>query len=461
MTVSVPAGASAASNVDAGSSEGLVSAPNPHEFEQRLGLTWLRKLRWGAALGQVSILTVAWLVLRLELPVAPLLALVGFTALSNAALALVPLRLDRGFLLPTVLILDVLVLSALLAFSGGAANPFTVFFLVHVALAAVLLEPPLAWSMVLLTVGSFGALFLLPTDHTMHHDMMHHDMMHHASAAPWSAHLLGMWVAYAFAASFVTFFVGKVSRAIREQDAKLAAVAKQNERLATLSSFSATAAHELGSPLSTIGLAAKELRLGLLHTENGAALRADAELVCQEVARCRQILSGLSSRAGQTVGEMPVSTTASQVLDALRQMLSPRLAARVQFEFADETSISGRLVAPVHTLSQMLHNLVRNALEAHDGVGSSEQVEVTVRVADRVEFHVLDRGPGLSRELAERLGTPFVTTKSEEGGLGLGVYLVRSYAERMHGSLSFHERSGGGLDVELCFARDSLREAVP
>ena len=275
--------------------------------------------------------------------------------------------------------------------------------------------------------------------------------------------VFGMWVAYAFAASFVAYFVGKVSRAIRERDHKLVAVtrlATQNERLATLSSFSASAAHELGSPLATIGLAAKELRLGLLRSETTEALRADAELVCQEVARCRQILADLSSRAGETVGEMPVPTTPRAVVEMLQGLLSPRLVAQMRFEFADEASATAAMVAPVHTLSQMLANLVRNAFEAQEEAGSVDVVEVHAAITDQARFNVRDRGRGMPPELRERVGEPFVTTKSEQGGLGLGIYLVRSYAERMGGSLSFHARPGGGADVELRLPRDSIRGGV-
>ncbi len=424
------------------------------ETEQALGITWLRKLRWGAVFGQALAVAVAWAGFELELPYGLLLGFVAFTALGNVALSFVPLHADRGFWLPAVLFADVLVLTAFLAFSGGAANPFTVFFLVHVALSSVLLEARLTWALVLLTVLGFGSLFLLPSDPA---PMMHH---HHAEQ-PWSAHLVGMWVAYALAASFVAYFVGRVSRAIRERDRKLAAIAKlamQNERLAALSSFSASAAHELGSPLATIGLAAKELRLGLDSDRPPAELSADAELVCREVARCRQILAGLSSRAGETVGEMPAPTTPGALVSELEQLLPPRSAERVRFQFADEASSRAAIVAPLHTLTQLLHNLIKNALEAQEESGSGEPVEVRIGVADRLRIHVLDRGGGVPDELRARLGEPFVTSKGERGGLGLGVYLVSCYAERTRGSLSFRERSGGGSEVELDLPQNPLAE---
>jgi len=429
------------------------------ESEQGLGITWLRKLRWGAVFGQALAVLVAWAGFELELPYPLLLGFVAFTALGNLALSFVPLRADRGFWLPAVLFADVLVLTAFLAFSGGPANPFTVFFLVHVALSSVLLDARLTWALVALTVLGFGSLFFVPSGPDM---MMHQH--HHHEGGPWSAHLVGMWVAYALAASFVAYFVGKVSRAIRDRDQELAAIAKlamQNERLAALSSFSASAAHELGSPLATIGLAAKELKLGLDAEKSRSELSADAELVCREVARCRQILVGLSSRAGETVGEMPAPTTAEALVAELEQLLPARAAERVRFEFAGEGSSRARIVAPLHTLAQLLHNLVKNALEAQEETGSPEPVVVQISVGERLEIHVLDRGRGVAEELRARLGEPFVTSKSERGGLGLGIYLVSCYAERTRGALSFRERAGGGSEVELSLPPNALAEGAP
>src|SRR5690606_17716055 len=244
-------------------------------------LSWLLKVRWGAVAGQLVALAFVRFVLALDLPYLPLLGLVAFTAVSNAALTFWGRPAADTCTLPVVLAVDGVVLTALLATSGGASNPFTVFFLVHVALAALLLEARLAWAIVSLTTIAFATLFFLPAHSTTHH---HHD---HSA---WSAHLVGMWVAYVLAAGFVAHFVGRVSRAIRERDRRLAEVAHlaaQNERLATLSSFSANAAHELGSPLATIGLASKELAIALRREAPDSALPADAELVCREVARCR------------------------------------------------------------------------------------------------------------------------------------------------------------------------------
>lgn len=433
---------------------GAVVAQRRHarvDTEAQLGLSWLLKLRWGAVGGQVVSLVVAQAILELELPYVPLLALVAFTGVSNAVLSMM---LDKTaaastWRLPAVLALDVVVLTAMLAASGGASNPFTVFFIVHVALAALLLEARLAWSVVSLTVVSFAALFVLPAQRLVFHDH-----------GPWSTHLMGMWVAYFLAAGFVAYFVGRVSRAIRERDrrlAEIASLAAQNERLATLSAFSASAAHELGSPLATIGLAAKELAIALRRGSVSDVLVADAELVCREVARSRQILADISARAGESVGEMPVCATPPRVMNELRSLMSPSLSAHIQVSYDCEASRHARLVAPVKTLAQMLHNLIRNAFDAQEDADVRSPVVLRIEANERLCFHVLDRGAGPPDDVLARLGEPFVTTKADRGGLGLGVYLARAYAERTGGHLLFRAREGGGSDVELCLPLDALR----
>ena len=185
-------------------------APGEGLSDAQVGLPWLWKLRWGAAAGQLGLVLAGEWVLGGLRHFGILLALVACTALSNLAFTRARFRAG-GRLLPAVLVLDVGLLTAMLAVSGGASNPFSVFFLVHVALASVLLRPAYAWAMVVLTVAAFGALFALPGgNHAMH--------VHGSS---FSGHLWGMWVAFALAATFVAYFIGRVTTALKERDRRL------------------------------------------------------------------------------------------------------------------------------------------------------------------------------------------------------------------------------------------------
>jgi two-component system, sensor histidine kinase RegB len=414
----------------------------------QLGLSWLLRLRWFVVSGQAIALFVAHTLLQLDLPYPWLWVLLGLSAASNAVLVLTPKSADRMWTLPAVLTTDIAVLTLTLALSGGPMNPFTIFFLVHVALAAVLLEAKLAWSLVVLTVCGFGVLFFVPAQCPAH-----------PPGAAWQSHFIGMWIAYVLAAAFVAYFVGRVSHAIRERDRRLAesrTLAAQNERLATLSSFSANAAHELGSPLAAIGIAAKELLLAIRADQAVDSLEPDAVLICGQVARCRSIFADISARAGESMGEMPSYATVGQIIDAVMQHVPAHRGQSLDLAFASEHTRAQVVVVSFRTLVQMLGNLIRNAFEAQNSAGVSDPVQLWVKEDTLLHFHVRDRGAGFVDKVRLRLGEPFVTTKAENGGLGLGLYLVHAFAKRSGGELKIHAIRAGGADVELSIARDTL-----
>jgi two-component system, sensor histidine kinase RegB len=441
---------SPATSPSAGRDRARPIAPEPSDSE--LGLAWFLRLRWVAILGQAVAVGVARFVFQQELPYPALLGLIGLTLASNGLLVfwsrVLGSRSRLNLVLGLVLSLDVLLLGSMIALSGGVSNPFTVLFLVHVALSAVLLEMRWTWLVVGLTSATFGALFLLPTSgHAMH------------GHGPWSGHLLGMWIAYGLAATFVAYFVGKVAHAMRERDQRLAEIAKlaeQNRRLALLSSFSANAAHELGSPLATMNLAAEELASALLASAAPESLQSDANLIHTEVRRCRDILATLSARAGESMGEMPSSLELGRLVEDVLRLVPRSQKRQIEVHFVAPAGADTKLVAPPKTLTQMLHNLIRNAFEAQSETGREEAIELEVAATEQIRFTLKDRGPGLSPAVSGRLGEPFVTTKGEHGGFGLGVYLARSYAERTGGALSFRGREGGGVEVELRLPRNAL-----
>ncbi|HEY5374099.1 MAG TPA: hypothetical protein VIK01_10470, partial [Polyangiaceae bacterium] len=159
----------------------------------KIGLAWLVRLRWLAISGQIAITALSVLGLKVSLPLLLVGALISCTALSNLGLTLWLRRHEPSSrALFAVLVLDVLTLTGLLLSAGGAANPFSVFYLVHVALSALLLAPQRAWLVAALSSLAFGSLFVLPS-HTIDPHAMH---MHHGASA---MHLRGMWLAYSLA----------------------------------------------------------------------------------------------------------------------------------------------------------------------------------------------------------------------------------------------------------------------
>lgn len=417
----------------------------------KIGLAWLVRLRWLAISGQSAITALAVLALRVSLPLALIVGLISVTAASNLGLTLWLRKRDPSArALLAVLVLDVLTLSGLLLSAGGPSNPFSVFYLVHVALAALLLAPRPAWLVTALTSLAFGSLFVLPS-HSIDPHAMH--MPHGAS----TMHLQGMWLAYTLAAGFVVHFVSRVASALQAREHELFALqqsAVRSEKLASLSTLAAGAAHELGTPLATIALVAKELEHALeAGTDARPGLVPDARLIRQEVERCREILQHMAARAGEGAGEMLAQVSVHGVELGLSNALGAA-AAQVAFERSGPLD---ELVAPQRLLVQVLANLVRNAIEAQAEAGRAEAVRVITHVeAERAAFEVLDLGAGIPAYARDRVGEPFFTTKPAGRGLGLGVFLARSFAQRMGGDLTLYARPGGGTVARLTVPRNML-----
>src|SRR5262249_33714904 len=189
-------------------------------------------------------------------------------------------------------------LSALLYLTGGPLNPFSFLYLVQIALAAVILRARFTWALVALSLACSGVLFFahrdLPLGETTHAE--------HA-AGSLSIHLYGMWVAFGVAATFIVYFLMRVTRALAEREAELREVHQKtarNEKLASLATLAAGAAHELATPLSTIALAAKELER---QTAGQSGLAEDGQLIRSQGERGRGILGRVAADAGRAFGE--------------------------------------------------------------------------------------------------------------------------------------------------------------
>lgn len=415
-------------------------------------IDWLVRLRWGAALGQTATIATASLGLHLPLPLLPLAALVGVSVVSNALLALRLRRSDdvSTRLVALVLAGDILVLSGLLYFSGGPSNPFSVMYLVHITLAALVLGVRWAGGMVVLSAVLYAALFKW----SVHvHELTH---AHHDPSAPFSVHLQGMWVAFFLAASLIAYFVSRVAGALRAREAELARVsviAARSEKLASLTTLAAGAAHELGTPLGTIAVASKELER-TIRTRPEEALE-DALLIRTEVERCRGIIQRMSAQSGETMGEVPRSTTADEVFRGCLERLGREASDAIVVE---DANASPPFVSPPEGLVQVLLSLVHNAIWAVRDTGGHVVLRST-STPTSVALAVVDDGVGIEPDVLSRIGEPFVTTKAPGEGMGLGVFLARTFAERWGGRFELRSEKGKGTVATLELPRAEASHA--
>jgi two-component system sensor histidine kinase RegB len=409
------------------------------EAAPSLALPWVAKLRYGLLAGECALILAAHYIFGVGLPILWLALPVAVAAMGNPLLAHFAGAFSDRHALGILLILDTLCLTALLSLTGGPANPFTLLYLVQITLSAVVLSEAWTWAIGGLSVAGFA--FLFPV-----HVRVAVFESHHTSEG-FSVHLAGMWIAFAAASLVITLFIGKLSEALRnrEQEAlSLRDQAARDERLASIVTLAAGAAHELGSPLGTIAVVSKDLELYAEKVLGNGEVAAEARLIRSEVDRCSRILQQMSVRGAEPVGETPVPLGLGEALGSVKQAFAPPERDLVRTEVAGE----GRQVAlPPDATRQALTALVRNALDASDG---SHPVLLTAEcAAGKLRFTVEDSGCGMRPETLARVAEPFFTTKPPGRGMGLGTFLVRAYAEALNGSLEFESEAGMGTKVTL------------
>ncbi len=421
-----------------------LAADEPVGSVHWVNFRWLRNLRWVAVVGQtLTVLTVRFL-LDVKLELTYLLAVIGFEFLLNgAALYRERRQWELGELeLASWVALDLAAFAALLFATGGPENPFSFFFVVHVAMAALTLSPPLAWGLVALSVATYGSLLVWRLPFPVREDAV---LLRH-----------GSWTAYALGASCVVYFVLRARAALAKREQLLAEQRElrlQAERLSSLGTLAAGAAHELANPLGTIAVVSKELEHELRTSDNAAALQ-DMRIVRSQVERCRKILA----RMAHTAGEAPGEADAWIGLKALLKHTLDDLPApeRVVLSITERAG-SCEVRCPREAVAQTLRVLVDNGLDA-SGPGANVRVSASFDEAE-LAICVLDEGFGMPPEVLGHAFDPFFTTKPTGKGMGLGLFLARNVAVRLGGTLELRSRAGAGTVAELRIPAARVRSA--
>ena len=416
-----------------GRAQGLENAAGLNNFKQ------LIQLRWIAVVGQIVTIGVASLGLGIALPVWQLVAVVMAQILFNFA-SLAHWHITREITqaeLFCALLVDVGALTLLLYFTGGAANPFVFLYLLQVALGAVLLKPRYTWAMVVITALCFVGLAWLchPLSLPLDHDK-----------GLFSHYTQGMLICFVLIAVLLVVFITRIGRNLRRRDARLAHLrqrAAEEEHIVRMGLLASGAAHELGTPLSTMAVILGDwARLPTFTSE--PELLAEVNEMEAQVLRCKAIVSGILMSAGEARGESSLQTTIGAFMDGL---VEEWRASRPTSSFV----YNNRLVQDLpmvsdSTLKQMLTNLLDNAQEA-----SPSHVSLEVdqdMAAETLIFTVKDNGPGFAPRILAQLGKPYQSTKNRPGR-GLGLFLVFNVARTLGGSVTARNRLGGGAVVTI------------
>lgn len=401
-------------------------------------------LRLIALAGQFLAVWVAVTSLHMALPLRPLVGIITGMALLNF---LTWLRMRRPWPVSEAelfshLALDVAALTGLLYFSGGSTNPFVILYLLPLALTAAALPAAYAWAMVSVSIACYTWLMFyyipLPQSHAGHDDF--------------GLHVIGMWLGFLLSAGLIAWFAVRMGETRRSRDRLLAQMrenALHHERILALGTLAAGAAHELGTPLSTMAVVAKEME----HEVGGSPeAREHLRVLREQLDRCKSILSSLSASAGASRAEGGGRVPLEDYLEKLlRDWKTMRLGVQLRHDFEGPRP-SPEILAE-QTLSQAIVNILNNAADA-----SPEHIEVSGRWDNsELALEICDRGAGLSPAAAQAAGQPFFTTKAPGQGLGLGLFLAQATLRRLGGSVQMYNREGGGACTRLTLPLSGLR----
>ncbi len=403
----------------------------------RKNMQQLILLRWIAVVGQVLTIGVVHAAMGIALPLQPMLAILVGLVLFNIA-SLLHWRRGRHVgdaALLLALGVDIASLTAQLYLSGGISNPFVFLFLLQVALGAVLLRPLSSWIVVSVTAACVVFLAHVPGPVAI---PVH---LEDGLADP---HVLGLLVCFGLVATLLVVFITRIGRIVRARDARLATMRQQaaeEEHIVRMGLLASGAAHELGTPLSTLAVILRDWR-------DMPAFRSDPELLQDviemetQITRCKAIVTGILLSAGETRGEAPAPTTLHRFFEELvAEWRATRPAVR--FDYLPRLCDDVPIVSDTG-LKQMIDNILDNALEASPNWLALD----VVRGIDSVTVRVTDAGPGFPPAMLERLGQPYHSSKGRPGG-GLGLFLSLNVARTLGGTLAARNRDVGGAEVTV------------
>ncbi len=360
------------------------------------------------------------------------------------------------------LVVDVAAITLLLYLTGGASNPIIWVFLLPVIITAIMLPQSYAWYMVILTTTMYTVLMTFniplpaiephaPTQHSMYQEISNYELMQQAHAMSdrhyFNLHIFGMWFGFVFSAGLVAYFVVELAIALRNQERSLAEArenALRDERVVSLGTLAASAAHDMGTPLGTIAIVAHELEQEYPQ-HRFPDLHEKTLIIQQQIDRCKQALSVMSASAGEMRAESGRMILLTEYIDeVIKQWRTHKPAAKLNF-FVDGWVASDAQIIAERTLTHSIINILNNAAEASP---TDKGIDFHASWSlDELHIIIRDFGAGLPPELTDLAGKHPVISKKR--GLGVGLFLTYSTINRLGGKIRLFNHHDGGACVEI------------
>ena len=420
----------------------------PSEFRQPsryVRLDTILRLRWLAVLGQLAAVFIVSQGLNFEFAIIPCLVIISLSALINLSVQTIfnPMQRLEPVYAAALLALNIVELAGLLYLTGGLQNPFSFLFLAPVLISATALPARMTMALGFVAVACASNL-------AFYHQPL-----------PWDSddplvlpgiYLFGVWLSITLAIGVTSLYAFQVTEEARKLSDALAAtelVLTREQHLTQLDGLAAAAAHELGTPLSTIFLISRELE----KTVPEGPLSADVKTLREQASRCRDILAKIAqlSASGAPFDRMKLSLLIEEVV-APHRHFGVDIKVRIAIAPTSEP-VGARNPAILYGIGNILENAVDFARET---------VEVNAWWnRETVEIVISDDGPGIAPDMLKRIGEPYVSrrTGADDGdrrGMGLGIFIARTLLERTGAKVSFSNRTfpDHGAVVQIVWPRD-------
>src|SRR5881398_2637570 len=425
-----------------------VAASDFRHPRRHVRLDTILRLRWLAVLGQLAAIFVVAQGLEFDVEVIPCLTIVCLSALLNLGVqtAYNPMLRLEPIYAAALLGLNIVELAGLLFFTGGLQNPFSFLFLAPVLISATALPVRLTVALGVLAVACASVL-------VFYHFPLPWDGEEPLVLPP--IYLFGVWLSIVLAIGVTSLYAFQLTEESRKLSDALAAtelVLTREQHLTQLDGLAAAAAHELGTPLSTIFLISRELEQSV---SADSPLAGDIKTLREQAQRCRDILAKITqlSATGAPFDRMPLSTLIEETVAPYRDF---GVTIKVRIAVAGTSEPVGtRNPAILHGVGNILENAV-------DFARTTVEVNAWWNT-ETVEIVISDDGPGFAPDILKRIGELYLSRRrsideaqSEHGGLGLGVFIARTLLERTGAKVSFANRTfpDHGAVVHIAWPRE-------
>lgn len=445
---------------------------DPSLATNKKNFLWLLRIRWATIATQALLLVSSNLIYHLDISPNLTFTIICLGIASNVFFYwLLRQNIIIPCWLPTItLSLDLILITIIHFYFISIFNPFNTLYIIYITLGAFLLDRKCSYALTVFAVICYSiyfeyghAIFLgeyLIQEHTLFSLKTENlEFLSH-----FEEHLKNfnyfMYVVFFLTAVLIVGPVGIIKKDLEKHKRELLELEKekrQNEKLATLTTFAAGTAHELSTPLSTIAVVSSDMLNQLEQIDGNQDLKDDTRLIREQVQIAKEILNQMSADCGEELGAKTEEFRLKELVSEVMNLFYLE-HLKINIELINEVG-DLHISMPDRTLSRAIHSLLKNAIDASE---PGDRIQILCRKdPEFLYIQVRDQGTGMEQEVLSKAIEPFFTTKETGSGMGLGLFLAKTMAGKFGGDLKLDSKSGVGSTATLYLALNQIKASYP